>query len=160
MYAHTTDTMPQTASFDAVMGYLHSIPISYETKKSVYQQLRIEILDSHIQTMKDRLKQIAALKKGWDGYDGIAIKKATIDNFATFLDVCSPSDVSDWSLFPNTNGTLLLEQKNAAISISSKAFSYYAELPGKYMEAENQTYTLQSILETVRAINVFLKNDR
>lgn len=37
LYAHTTDTMPQTASFDAVMGYLHSIPISYETKKSVFQ---------------------------------------------------------------------------------------------------------------------------
>ncbi len=27
------------ASFDAVMSYLHSIPISYETKKFVYKQL-------------------------------------------------------------------------------------------------------------------------
>ncbi|MBQ3691511.1 MAG: hypothetical protein II937_16810 [Bacteroidales bacterium] len=156
MYTTTADTL-QSATFDAVMGYLHSIPISFETKKSVYRQLRQEVYDGHLQTMKDRLKQIAALKHGWDGYDGLIIKKKTIENFSQFLNICRPADVAEWSLFPNTNGTLLLEQKDASISLASKEFSYYAEQTDKYMEADNQPYSLQLFLETIRTINSFLK---
>ncbi|MBR4677168.1 MAG: hypothetical protein IKO99_04115 [Bacteroidales bacterium] len=160
MENYTTIGNMTAASFDAVMSYLHSIPISYETKKFVYKQLGQEIYETHHQKMKDRLKQISDLKQGWDGYDGLPIKEKTVENFVQFLNVCDFSDVADWSLFPNTNGTLLLEQKNASISIASKEFSYYAESQNRYMEAERQPYTLRSFLETLKTINSFLKNDR
>lgn len=160
-YVTTTKTnSADTMSFDAVMGYLHSIPISFETKKFVYRQLRQEVQENHHQTMKERLQQISALKQGWDGYEGMPIKEKTIQNFALLLNLCDFADVADWSLYPNTNGTLLLEQKNASISISSTDFSYYAELSDKYMEAERQPYSLRTFLDTLRTINSFLNNGR
>ena len=39
MENYTTIGNMTAASLDAVMNYLHSIPISYETKKFVYKQL-------------------------------------------------------------------------------------------------------------------------
>lgn len=159
MTNYATATNTATASFDAVMDYLHSIPISYETKKFVYRQLRQEVNENHHKTMKDRLQQISVLKRGWDGDDGLPIKKKTIQNFAQVLSICDFADVADWSLFPNTNGTLLLEQENASISIASTEFSYYAEMSDRYMEAEKQPYSLRVFLETLRTINAFLKND-
>ncbi|MBP5682349.1 MAG: hypothetical protein J6X05_03780, partial [Bacteroidales bacterium] len=93
MTNYATATNTATTSFDAVMDYLHSIPISYETKKFVYRQLRQEVNENHHKTMIDRLQQISGLKRGWDGDDGLPIKKKTIQNFAQVLNLCDFSDV-------------------------------------------------------------------
>lgn len=144
------------ASFDAVMGYLHSIPMTSPTKKLVYHQLQMEVSDEHRITLEKRLREIATLTKGWDGYDGVPVRKATIKNMGQLFASCKASELADWSLAPTPNGTLLLERQEAAISVASKEFSYYAEQKNRYMEANHCEYSLDALRKTIQHINSFL----
>jgi len=155
----TIDTIPHStskATFDDVMGYLHSIPISFPTKKLLYLQLRVEVEVEHLRMLKERLKEIAALKEGWDGFDAPPILNATIKNVKKLIDACKASELTEWTVSPNTNGTILLERKEAAISIASNKFSYYAEQEDRYMEANHCEYTPGTLLKALLDINSFL----
>lgn len=147
---------PSSASFDSIMGYLHSVPISFNTKKSIYQQLQAEVLEEQLRVFKEKLEAISGLKEDWDGYDAVPISPITINNFSKVLDTCKPSDFEEWTLSPNTNGTLLLEREEAAISIASKEFSFYAEQEGRYMEDNHHAFSVSALLHAVRQINTFL----
>ena len=143
--------------FDTVISYLHANHMPIETKRAVYRQLQSEVADENLAYMKRRLKEFAKLKAGWDGYGAaLPIVPTTIDIMLQFLRSCRPSDVEDWTLSPNTNGTLLLEQTDAAISISSKLLSYYAENAEKYIEEEGLDCNIENIAKAVRTINVFM----
>ena len=74
-----------------------------------------------------------------------------------FLERCKASDLSEWMLFPNVNGTMLLEQEDAAISIASKEFSYYAENDGKYIDGEGLKTSVNGLIDVVKKINVFMQ---
>ena len=147
---------PLTA-FDTVISYLHSYRMNIDTKRAVYKQLQLEVADENLGYLKKRLKEFEKLEAGWDGYgDAIPVKKETIELMRAFLMSCRPADVSEWKLFPNVNGTLLLEQDDAAISIASKEFSYYAENGNNYMESEHQECSVAALIDTVRSINSFM----
>lgn len=144
--------------FDTVISYLHSNRMPIETKRAVYRQLQSEVADENIANLKRRLKELSKLERGWDGYgEALPIVPATIDLMTKFLYSCRPSDVVDWTLSPNTNGTILLEQKDAAISISSKQFSYYAENGEEYIEDEGLDSDVANITEAIRKINFFMQ---
>ena len=66
-------------------------------------------------------------------------------------------DGIDWSLFPNVNGTLLLEQDDAAISIASSQYSYYAEKDDNIISAEGKETTVDNLLDTIHTINAFMQ---
>lgn len=155
--AEPATARPLTA-YDAVIGYLHSYSMNTDTKRAVYKQLQTEVADENLSYMKRRLGDYERLEPGWDGYgDAIPVKKETIDFMRTFLKGCRPADVSEWRLFPNVNGTLILEQDDAAISIASKEFSYYAENGDKYMESEHNVCSVFALTETIRKINSFMQ---
>ena len=148
---------PLTA-YDTVIAYLHSYSMNTDTKRAVYKQLQTEVADENLSYMKRRLGDYEKLEAGWDGYgDAIPVKKETIDFMRAFLKVCRPADVSEWRLFPNVNGTLTLEQDDAAISIASKEFSYYAENGDKYMESEHNACSVFALTDTIRKINSFMQ---
>lgn len=145
-------------SFDGVMDFLHSIKIPFATKKTVCRQLQREVDDEHLRYMRKRLQESAQLEKGWDGYgDAIPINPAVIDKIHLFLEVCKPSDLSEWTLSPNVNGTMLLELDDAAISIASKEFSYYAENGDKYIDSEGIETSVSNLISVVKKINGFMQ---
>ena len=145
-------------SLDGVMDFLHSIKLPFATKKTVCRQLQMEVDDEHIRYMRQRLQESAKLEKGWDGYgDAIPINPIVIDKIKLFLESCKPSDLLEWSLFPNINGTMLLEQDDAAISIASKEFSYYAENGDKYIDSEGIETSVSNLIAVVKKINAFMQ---
>ena len=145
-------------TFDTVIRYLHSNHLPIDTKRAIYRQLQSEVADENLANMKRRLKEFSKLEAGWDGYgEAIPIVSDTVKLMESFLKSCRPSDLEDWSLFPNVNGTLLLEQDDAAISVASSQYSYYAEKDDKVISAEGKETTVDNLLDTIHTINVFMQ---
>ena len=55
-------------SYSDVMGYLHSIRISEEVKRSVAQRLMEEVTGKNLSKAFARLDHLSELKDDWDGY--------------------------------------------------------------------------------------------
>ncbi len=139
--------------FDTVIRYLHSSHMPIETKRAVYLQLQAEVADENLGYMKRRLKEFAGLKSGWDGEDAQPLLPETVAFVEKLLRSCNSLELADWALFPNVNGTFLLQRKDAAISIGSKEYSYFAEAKNKTIGRDHQPLSLESVISTIETIN-------
>lgn len=73
----------------------------------------------------DRVKEIAALKKNWDGEGALPISKTVIKNAKSIINKSNDIALSMWTFFPEVNGTILLQKNDnsACISIGNKSFT-------------------------------------
>ena len=141
--------------FDQVISFLHSSQMPIETKRAVYLQLQAEVADENLGYMKRRLKEFTSLQPGWDGEDAQPVLTEVIAFVDQLFHLCNSLDLSDWSLFPNVNGTLLLQHKDAAISIGKEDFSYFAEAKGKAIGQDHQPLSIESVMSTIETINLW-----
>lgn len=142
--------------FDQVISYLHSSRLPMETKRAVYLQLQAEVADENLGYMKRCLKEFSTLQAGWDGEDAQPVLSDIIAFVGQLLRSCNSLELSDWSLFPNVNGTLLLQRKDAAISIGKEEFSYFAETKDKAFGHDHQPLSIESVMSTVEMINRYV----
>lgn len=100
---------------------------------------------------KARIDELAALKSNWDDDNALPIEKQTIKNARVLIDKANEADLKDWVIFPDTNGTILLENKtnDATISLGNKSFSFIS----KSLRGSNQKYSVSALLNTIRTIN-------
>lgn len=143
-------------TFDTVISYLHSSQLPMETKRVVYLQLQAEVADENLGCMKRRLKEFAGLQPGWDGEDAQPVLPEIADFMGPLLRSCDSLELADWSLFPNVNGTFLLQRKKAAISIGQSEYSYFAEGKDKIMGLDHQPLSIESVLNTIETINRYV----
>ena len=143
-------------AFDTVISYLHSSHMPLETKRAVYLQLQAEVADENLGYMKRRLKEFASLQPGWDGEDAQPALPEITDFIGQLLRFCNSLELADWSLFPNVNGTFLLQRKNAAISIGKEEYSYFAEGKNKVMGHDHQPLSIESVITTIETINRYV----
>ena len=142
--------------FDQVISYLHSSRMPIETKRAVYLQLQAEVADENLGYMKRRLKEFASLQKGWDGEDAQPVLPEVVAFVSLLFRSCRSLELADWSLFPNVNGTLLLQRKDAAISIGKDEYSYFAETKEKTIGHDYQPLSIESVMSTVKMINRYV----
>ena len=73
----------------------------------------------------DRVKELASLKKNWDGEGALPISKAVIKNAKSIISRSSDKALSMWTFFPEVNGTVILQKNDnsACISIGNKSFT-------------------------------------
>ena len=142
--------------FDTVIRHLHSYHMPMDTKRAVYLQLQAEVADENLGYMKRRLKEFASLQSGWDGEDAQPLLPEATVFMDHLLRSCSSKQLSDWSLFPNVNGTYLLQRKNAAISIGQKEYSYFAEAGNKAIGLDHQPLSIESVRKTIETINRYV----
>jgi hypothetical protein len=140
-------------AFDTVISYLHSSHMPMETKRAVYLQLQAEVADENLGYMKRRLKEFADLQPGWDGEDALPVLPEIAKFMGQLLRSCNSLELADWSLFPNVNGTFLLQRKNAAISIGQNEYSYFAEAKDTVMGHDHQSLSIESVRKTIETIN-------
>ena len=145
-----------STKFDQVISYLHSSRLPMETKRAVYLQLQAEVADENLGYMKRRLKEFSTLQPGWDGEDAQPVLSDIIVFVGQLLRSCSSLELSDWSLFPNVNGTLLLQRKDAAISIGKEEYSYFAETKEKAIGHDHQPLSIESVMSTIETINRYV----
>ena len=103
----------------------------------------------------NRTKILSRLYKGWDGAEALPIESKTIANMQKVLKKCSETDFSDWVLFPDDNGTLLLQSqnKNASISLGNNLFSYVYQKGSGIISGENIKFSVSSFLNALKSIN-------
>jgi hypothetical protein len=142
--------------FDTVISYLHSSHMPIETKRAVCLQLQAEVADENLGYMKRRLKEFASLQPGWDGEDAQPVLPDVTTFMEQLLRSCNSLELADWTLFPNVNGTYLLQRNNAAISIGQNEFSYFAEAKDNAIGHDNLPLTTESIIKTIETINRYV----
>ncbi len=143
--------------FDTVIKYLHSSHMPMGTKRAVYLQLQAEVADENLAYMKRRLKEYSKLESGWDGDEAQPVIPQISAFVEQMLRKCDSHELSEWSLFPNVNGTLLLQRKDAAVSIGVDEFSYYAESKNKTIGRDHQPLSLDSVNSAIEAINRYVR---
>ena len=143
-------------SFDTVISYLHSSHLPIETKRAVYLQLQAEVADENLGYMKRRLKEFANLQLGWDGEDAQPVLPEVTTFMEQLLRSCNSLELADWALFPNVNGTYLLQRNNAAISIGQNEFSYFAEAKDNAIGHDHHPLTIESVIKTIETINRYV----
>lgn len=142
--------------YDQVISYLHSSQMPIETKRAVYLQLQAEVADENLGYLKRRLQEFTSLQRGWDGEDAQPVMAEIIAFMSQLFHMCISLDLTDWSLFPNVNGTLLLQRKDAAISIGKEEYSYFAEAKGKAIGHDHQPLSIESVMSTIKMINHYV----
>ena len=121
-------------------------------------QSQTHSLDGEALRMWNRTNEFETLTAGWDGEGAWPVEKRVIGNVRKMLKSCDDSLLSNWLLFPDTNGTLLLKyngtDKEASISIGSTAFSYFVDKDDQPIDsAEKVTFTPSRLIQTIRFIN-------
>lgn len=142
--------------FDTVIKYLHSSHMPIETKRAVYLQLQTEVADENLGYMKRRLKEFSNLQPGWDGEDAQPVMPEITAFIGELLRSANSLELTDWALFPNVNGTYLLQRNNAAISIGLKDYSYYAEAKDKVIGLDHQPLSIEAVKSAIERINRYV----
>lgn len=120
------------------------------------ESMKVEVADENLGYMKRRLKEFTSLQKGWDGEDAQPVLAEVIAFMDQLFHSCISLDLTDWSLFPNVNGTLLLQRKDAAISIGKDEYSYFAEAKEKAIGHDHLPLSIESVLSTIETINRYV----
>ena len=102
----------------------------------------------------NRTAELAALAKGWDGASAMPIEKKTVQNMQRLIKAGVSEDFSGWVLFPDDNGTLLMQSKDgmASISIGNSSYSFVYTKDGKVNAGENIRFSAIKVLKTLRDI--------
>ena len=106
--------------------------------------------------MFDKLKTYKAYQAGWDGEDAAPLTNQVVTNFSHVLEVIDKQLLVGLTIFPETNGTLLIEctDKEAGISLGNDKFSYY-EIKDGHVTGENGIdFSVQAITQVIKKITV------
>ena len=98
-----------------------------------------------------RINELAELEKDWDDNGALPIGKKVIKNLKQLLEKSEDSDLREWVIFPDINGTILLENKSgdATISVGNTEFSFVS----KKIKGSNEKIKTDSLLKVIRKIN-------
>ena len=97
-----------------------------------------------------RLDELACLKANWDDDGALPIEPKTIKNVHQLIERSDDSDLEKWVIFPDINGTILLEAKSGdgTISVGTNDFSYFS----KNLKGKQRRLTTASLLNVMRQI--------
>lgn len=101
------------------------------------------------------LATFQSYKKGWDGDNASPLSQQVATHFLQLLGKSSEGDLRNWSIYPEKNGTLILENehKNAQINLAEKQFSYFKGDGSQLIGESHVKYSVNSLLKTIRFIN-------
>lgn len=101
------------------------------------------------------LATFQSYKKGWDGEEASPLSQKTAKHFLQLLGKSSDEDLQDWNIFPEKNGTLILEneKQNAQINLADKEFSYFKDYNGSLQGASHIKYSVKALSQVIHDIN-------
>lgn len=146
-----------------IANQIKQIPDSEQTLLRILKYVRNlakkthPVQSSHLageaQRLWVRLQELSSLPAFWDGEKAIPIENSTIKNMQKVLCAGKSDDFHGWILFPDDNGTLLLQSSDghSSISIGNNTFSFVYEKGGKVTAGEDLRFSSKSILKVLRA---------
>lgn len=103
----------------------------------------------------NRTAELSSLKPGWDGADAMPMQKRTVQNVQRLIKAGISSDFREWVLFPDDNGTMLLQSRDGAtsISIGNNSYSFVSTKGGQIKSEEGVRFSPTAVLNTMRSIS-------
>ena len=104
--------------------------------------------------MLDKLKTYRAYPAGWDGENAAPLNSQVVTNFIHLLEVIDKRLLIGLTIFPETNGSLLIDctDKEAGISLGNDKFSYYEIKDGKITGEDGIDFSVQAITKVIEKI--------
>ena len=102
----------------------------------------------------NRTMELSNLQAGWDGAGARPMHKKAVQNVQRVIKAGISSDFQNWVLFPDDNGTLLMQSKDgmASISIGNNSYSFVCTQDGKIKAGESVKFSPMAVLNTIRTI--------
>lgn len=123
-------------------------------KNAVLSRKQPAVSPTAVRLIND-LSTFQSYKKGWDGENASPLSQQTAKHFLQLLSKCREDDLTDWDIYPEKNGTLILEneKQNAQINLADKEFSYFKDNGGDLSGENHIKYSVSSLLRIIRQIN-------
>jgi len=93
--------------------------------------------------------------KGWDGEDASPLTSKVIENFCQVLERVDKATFKDLTIFPETNGTLLIESRirEAGVNLGDTSFSYYKITDNNVAGENGVPFSVEAFLNAISIIN-------
>ncbi|MBQ7510794.1 MAG: hypothetical protein IJT53_07820 [Prevotella sp.] len=103
----------------------------------------------------ERLEEMRQLEYDWDDEGAPPINEEIIGTVAALVDEEGGRNMEHWIIFPDTNGTLMLEAKHqdATISIGKKEFSYVFHSQEHDESASHLPLSIDTLMQIIKHIN-------
>ena len=144
--AHEIQNIPDSEQLLLkVINYVRGI-----TKKSE----AVTTLSGDALRLWNRVEELSSLKAGWDGAEAIPMNKKAVQNMKRVIKTGISADFKEWVVFPDDNGTLLMQSKDgsASISIGNNHYSFVYTTNGQVKSGEAVKFSPSSVLSTIRDI--------
>ena len=102
----------------------------------------------------NRTLALADLPKGWDGGEAQPMGKKTIQNMQRLIKAGISTDFAGWVLFPDDNGTILMQSTDgkSSISIGNNSYSFVSTKNDQVVTGEDIRFSATSVLKTLRTL--------
>jgi hypothetical protein len=152
-------TEPMTAygsrSYADVMMMFYSMPITIDVKQRVSQRLVQEVKGENLSRAINSINRLSALKDDWDGFGASHILSAVISNIRAVLLLSNDDDWADWTMSPNTNGTIFLQSAKyiSSLSLGCEEYSYFTKKDGIRNGKSHLPFDAKNFLSAMRSLN-------
>lgn len=122
-------------------------PKQFAEEDSVGQAAYFEILK--------KLDTYKSYAKGWDGEDASPLTEKVISNFNLILDRIDKRLLVGLTIYPETNGTLLIDstKHEAALSLGEKTFSCYEIANDDIIGEDSHPFTAEAVIDVISRIS-------
>jgi hypothetical protein len=109
----------------------------------------------NVDRLYQRLLQVSKLQQGWDGYNALPVNSQVIDNMHVVLDNCDSTQLQGWQIFPEINGTILLQNsvRRAGINLGDKTFSYFIIKGNNVDGDDSKAFSVSQFLNVLNKLN-------
>lgn len=134
------------------------IQLVLKLKHSLVQKSEEATADVAIQTAYyDILKKWNTYKRyvqGWDGENASPLTPQVVDNFNKVLNQIDKHLLQGLTIYPETNGTLLIDstKREAGISLGDERFSYYEIEGDKITGQDGIPFTAEALEQVIAQI--------
>ena len=102
-----------------------------------------------------KLNTYKSYKEGWDGENASPLTSRVIENFNLVLEKIDKRLLQGLTIYPETNGTLLIDstKREAGISLGDNSFSYY-EIENDVVKGEDRIpFSADAVSTVISRIN-------
>ena len=125
--------------------------INYVRSLTIHKDVAVGLTGDALRLWK-RTLELAELTAGWDGSHALPMEKKALQNIQRLIKAGESADFQQWVLFPDDNGTILMQSKDgkASISIGNNSYSFVCTKNGKVNAGQNVRFSAASALKTLR----------
>ena len=105
-----------------------------------------------VKSQLERIDELARLKPNWDDEGAMPIEPSALLNVRRLVRKLDDEILGKWAIFPDVNGTILMETLNgdASVSIGNTQFTYTSPR----QKANKQRLTATALYNVIKSISV------